>query len=105
MLSIKDYRKIVETIGIIMDNAIEAVSSKNSDYVYLYLDEDDDTYTIKCINTFTNPINLDSISNQGSTGKKNHAGVGIYYIKNRTKFTLKNRIINNKFCAEVIVRK
>lgn len=105
ILNIKDYRKLVESIGIIVDNALEAMSHNSEDYVYIYLNEDKNNYIIKCINTFNNTINVDDLMNIGCTTKKKHSGMGLYYIKNKTCFDYKTTIVNNKFCSELIVKK
>lgn len=104
-LSIKEYRKLVESFGIIIDNALEAVTSNKDDYIYLYFNESSDSYTIKCINPFSSIIEVDEIMNMGVSTKNGHSGIGINYIKCKTKFDFNIKIINNKFLSELHIKK
>lgn len=104
-LNIRDYRLLVESLGILIDNSLEAISANDNDYIYVYLNESTDSYMIRCVNTFSNKIDLDKIMNIGNSSKKGHKGMGLYYIKNRTKFNYHSKIINSKFYSELIVKK
>lgn len=104
-LSIRDYRKLVECFGIIIDNALEAISSNSDDYIYLYLNETQDSYIIKCINTFKDNINIDLLMNYGESSKKEHSGIGMNFIKFKSKFDYSSKIVNNKFCSELKIKK
>ena len=105
LLNIKQYRQLTESLGIILDNAIEAITNSSEKYIYLYLNESDDIYTIKCVNSFDSFIKVDTLLNHGSTSKNNHNGLGLYYIKNKTCIDVKTRIINNRFYSELILKK
>lgn len=105
VLSIKEYRKLIVSLGIIIDNSLEAISSYSEDFIYMYLYETTDLYIIRCVNPFKSDIDIDSLTKEGSTSKKGHTGLGLYYIKNKTKFDYKCRIINNKFYSELRIEK
>ena len=106
VLSLKRFIKMIESIGIIVDNAYESAQGKISNFVYIYFSEDDNKYNFKCFNNFTSDIiDIDTVCEKGNSTKDGHQGIGLYYIKNKTDFKLKNFISENMFVSELIVKK
>lgn len=106
VLSLKRFVKMVESIGIIVDNAYESATSKPKNYVYIYFSEDDTSYSFKCFNSLNNDIiDIDSIGEKGQSSKDGHQGIGMYYIKNKTDFKLTNCITDNMFVSELLIKK
>lgn len=105
ILSIRVYRTLVESIGIIIDNALEAIDNCDDKYLYMSLLEDDENYNIKCVNPFNNEIDIENIQDKGKTSKKDHSGIGLYYIKNKTQFSLKTLVRNNVYIINLKIKK
>ena len=106
IMSLKRFVKMIESIGIIVDNAYESATSKPKNYVYIYFSEDDISYSFKCFNSLSNEIiDVDLVGEKGQSNKDGHQGIGMYYIKNKTDFKLNNFIVDNMFVSELIVKK
>lgn len=106
VLSLKRFIKMVESIGIIVDNAYENVCNGKTNYVYIYLSEDNNKYTFKCVNKICSDyIDIDSFGEKGKSTKNGHEGIGLYYIKSKTDFKLKNCIQGNKYISQLNIKK
>lgn len=106
VLNLKRFVKMIESIGIIIDNAYENTNLKKMNYVYIYFSESDNKYTFKCINNINNDyIDIDSFAEKGASTKEGHEGIGHYYIKNKTDFKFTNKIHNNMFISTLVVKK
>lgn len=105
VLSVRKYLKLIEGIGIIIDNAFEYTNKLSNSFVYIYLGEDEDYYVIKCINTFKDSINLDEYTQKDKSTKENHSGIGLHYIKTKTNIDIKLRIINDTFVSTMKIKK
>ena len=106
VLSLKRFTKMVESIGIIVDNAYENVCNGKTNYVYIYLSEDNNKYTFKCVNNICSDyIDIDSFGEKGKSTKNGHEGIGLYYIKNKTDFKFKNCIQGNKYISQLNIKK
>ena len=104
VLSIKNYCKLVESFGILFDNAIEELCGENS-YIYVYLDETNSKYIVKVCNKIDKKIDVSNLFEKGITTKNGHNGLGLYYINTKTEFNIKIRINNNMFETILIVNK
>lgn len=106
MITLRNYLKFIESIGILVDNAIEEASLCEKPYVYLLLQEEDFGYKILVVNNISKAkFDLDNLLIKGNTKKKDHEGIGLSYIKNKTPFKLRININNDMFWVELIVKK
>lgn len=85
-----DYLKLCEAIGIVMDNAIEAVMDLEEKIVYVDID-DTDGFHMKVINKFSNAVDIDRMLINNYSTKKRSSGLGLNYL-----YGLKNKGINTK---------
>ncbi len=85
-----DYLKLCEAIGIVMDNAIEAVVDLEEKIVYVDID-DTDGFHMKVINKFSNAVDIDRMFINNYSTKKRSSGLGLNYL-----YGLKSKGINTK---------
>ena len=104
-LTPKKVVKLVECFGIMLDNAIEASGETSTPLIYIYLNEDDNSYDIKCINNFNNFVNLDSFGVENKTSKTNHMGVGVKYMFNKSGLDVSAKIRNDVFSCNIKIKK
>ena len=104
-LTPKKVVKLVECFGIMLDNAIEASGETSTPLIYIYLNEDDNSYDIKCINNFNNFVNLDSFGVDNKTSKTNHMGVGVKYMFNKSGLDVSAKIRNDVFSCNIKIKK
>lgn len=104
-LSVKDYYKFIECVGILIDNAIENSDGEKDDFVYIYLGENDKNYELKVINKIRTHITVDNLFNKGVTSKKDHMGLGLYYIEKKTKFDVKIKVDSSLFTVNLLIKK
>lgn len=99
----KDYIDICDSIGILIDNAIEAAETSKTKNILIDIFDKDNTLNIKVINCFNNAINADDIGKKNYSTKKRKSGIGLYYLKklNNKNIKIKNSIINNLFFVTI----
>lgn len=85
-----DYLKLCEAIGIVMDNAIEAVMDLQEKIVYVDIDTDNG-FHMKVINKFSNALDIDRMFINNYSTKKRSSGLGLNYL-----YGLKSKGINTK---------
>lgn len=106
VLSLKNYLKLIESIGILIDNAIDEASSCLDSYVYIFMQEDDYGYKINVVNKLSkNMFDMDNSCVKGNSKKKNHEGIGLSYIRNKTPFKLQVNINNDMFYTNLSIKK
>lgn len=99
----KDYIDICDSIGILIDNAIEAAETSKTKNILIDIFDKDNTLNIKVINCFNNALNADDIGKKNYSTKKRKSGIGLYYLKklNNKNIKIKNSIINNLFLVTI----
>lgn len=99
----KDYIDICDSIGILLDNAIEAAETSKTKNILIDIFDKDNTLNIKVINCFNNALNADDIGKKNYSTKKRKSGIGLYYLKklNNKNIKIKNSIINNLFFVTI----
>ena len=105
-ISIKKICKLVQCMGIVFDNAIEASNSIEDGYVYLrfYKEKTSGYYVVECHNNFCNHIEIDNYSNPITSKKENHHGIGVSYLFKQKDVMVKSNIINNNFVVKMYVK-
>lgn len=98
------YLKVCETIGIVLDNAIE--SSKETKDKIIYVDIIfDNNLTIKVVNSFNNKIDVDDLYKLDYSTKNRNSGLGLSYIESLKPYGIKTevKIVNSLFIMKIIV--
>lgn len=101
----KVYNNLCTAIGILFDNAIEAVEKLDEKIISIEFNEDDNNIYIIIKNSFSNLIDIDEIGNKKYTTKDSGHGIGINYVKKLKTLKYKAEIINNMFCSKLIIEK
>ena len=100
-----DFVDLCDTIGILIDNAIEA--SKDLNKIFL-LDVNDinNNIEITITNSFINKIDTTEIGNKNYSTKNKKSGLGLNYIKriNNERIKVKLSIINDLFITKIIYK-
>lgn len=99
----KDLLELNEMLGILIDNAIEAVSNSKNKLVYIDINSNNSITNIKIINSINNIIDVNSLYKKGYSTKKIKSGIGLNYIskiKNKN-IKLSTQIVNNLFISSI----
>lgn len=105
MLSPKNYNKFCTSIGILFDNALDAVKSCKEKIIEInFLEDEEYIYYIQK-NSFNNIIDLERTGTKEYTTKKSGHGIGLNYVKNLKNIETKNEVINNMFITKLKVKK
>ena len=99
----KDYFDLGETLGILLDNAIDACSNLKIKIMDVYINENKTSVDITIKNKFSNKIDLNKISKKNYSTKEYKSGIGLNYIKNlkNPNINVKYNIINDLFITKV----
>lgn len=105
MLSPKNYNKFCTSIGILFDNALDAVKSCKEKIIEInFLEDEEYIYYIQK-NSFNNVIDLERTGTKEYTTKKSGNGIGLNYVKNLKNIETKNELINNMFITKLKIKK
>lgn len=105
VLTPKKYNILCETLGVCLDNAINAALKSKEKILQIVLLENSDNIFIKLINTFKNELEVDQIGNLNYSTQGSERGIGLYSLFIRKDVKIKTSIINNLFENQIIVRK
>ncbi len=101
----KEFNSISESIGICLDNAIEASLETDNPTVVLNLYEDKEYIYIKTGNNFRNNIDIDNIGNKYYSTKNRNSGLGLFSIRQNKIIKEKINIINDFYYIELKIKK
>ncbi len=104
-LTARSYNLLCESLGVILDNALEAASQSLDKIIAINMSETENLYKIKIVNTFNDLLDLDELGKLNYTQKKTGHGIGLFSIMGRKKIKIKNTIINNHFHSEITIEK
>jgi hypothetical protein len=104
-LSPKKFNSITESIGIALDNAIEASIETKEPVIMMNLYEDDETIFIKIGNNFSNAIDIDELGSKYYSTKNRGSGLGLFSIMSNKQVKEKISIINNFYYIELQIKK
>ena len=105
ILGSKNYNIFCESLGVILDNALQACTCSQEKYFLLCFSENDNEIVVTMINSFSGSLDIDKIGIINYTSKKNGHGLGLYYLFNKKNISYSVRIQNNKFFNVVKVKK
>lgn len=104
-LSPKAFNSISESIGIALDNAIEASKETNNPIITMDLKESKEDIYIKIGNNFCNRIDLDQLGTKYYSTKNRGSGLGLFSIMRNNLVKEKINIINDFYYIELQIKK
>ena len=103
-----NYIILCKSIGILLDNAIEAAGKTTEKYIGIDIYENNNSYTISIENSVQDFININKIYNKNYSTKGASRGFGLYILKNliahSNDITLSQTINNNIFKSDLIIK-
>lgn len=104
-LSPKAFNSISESIGIALDNAIEASNETDNPIITMDLKESKEDIFIKIGNNFCNRIDLDQLGTKYYSTKNRGSGLGLFSIMRNNLVKEKINIINDFYYIELQIKK
>ena len=98
-----DYIDLCDTVGILVDNAVEASSNTKKRLVDIVIKEDSKKLSIVIKNIFNNSIDLNKIGKKNYSTKQIKSGIGLFYLNHlkNENIRVNYKIINNIFITEI----
>ena len=104
LMTSKNYNLLSETIGILLDNALEAVENCNNKIVVIDMEKTDDNIFFEIKNSFDTQLDFEDLGSAKYTTKKNGHGIGMNYLLENKNVELKSSIVNNLFQVKAIIK-
>lgn len=104
ILKTKKYSIFCESVGLLFDNALEAVENCEEKIIHISITIDDNKIYFIIKNNFENLLDLENIGNLKYTTKTKGHGIGINYLLNNKNVCIKNSILNNLFVVELSMK-
>lgn len=104
-MNAKEFNNISESIGICLDNAVEASLETTNPIVTLDLYEDNEYVYIKTGNNFSNTIDIDELGDKYYSTKNRGSGLGLFSLKQNKFIQEKISIINDFYYIELKIKK
>ena len=104
-LSAKAFHSLSESLGIVLDNAIEASEETKSPIIVMDLYEDKEFTYIKVGNNFCNEIDFDKLGEKYYSTKNRGSGLGLFSIMRNSLVKEKISIINDFYYIELQIKK
>lgn len=104
-LSPKAFNSISESIGIALDNAIEASCETDNPIIMMDLKESKEDIFIKIGNNFCNHIDIDKLGTKYYSTKNRDSGLGLFSIMQNHLVKEKINIINDFYYIELQIKK
>lgn len=105
ILNPKKYNHLCTSIGILFDNALEAVKDIKNKIIEINFFEDEQNLYIILKNSFSNVIDLENIGKKNYSTKEKGHGIGLNYLLKLKTIVIKNEIINDMFISKLIIKK
>lgn len=104
-MNAKEFNNVSESIGICLDNAVEASLETTNPIVTLDLYEDKEYVYIKTGNNFSNTIDIDELGDKYYSTKNRGSGLGLFSLKQNKFIQEKISIINDFYYIELKIKK
>lgn len=104
-LSPKAFHSISESIGIALDNAIEASNETDNPIITMDLKESKEEIFIKIGNNYSNSIDIDQLGTKFYSTKNRGSGLGLFSIMHNNLVKEKINIVNNFYYIELQIKK
>lgn len=101
-----DYLDLSTSLGILVDNAIEASERVKSKIMLINITEEKNTIIIEILNKFNNNIDTSKIGKKNYSTKEYKSGLGLNFINKMYKSNIKVtfKIINNLFVTTLVYK-
>lgn len=98
-----DYIDLSNTLGILLDNAIEAVKKLKTKILEVNITEYENFMKIRIINKFKNKININKLGKKNYSTKEIKSGIGLNYLRkiNNPNIKINFKVINDLFISEI----
>lgn len=101
----REFNSISESIGICLDNALEASEETIDPVIVMDLYEDKKNIFVKIGNNFINSIDIEEIGSKYYSTKNRGSGIGLFSIIQNKKIKEKISIINDIYYIELKIKK
>lgn len=105
ILNPKKYNHLCTSVGILFDNALQAVKNDSNKIIEINFLEDNENIYVILKNSFSNFIDLEEVGKRNFTTKTKGHGIGVNYVSRLKTLEMKNEIINNMFVSKLIIKK
>ncbi len=105
VLTPRDYNLFCEALGVTLDNALDALKESKEKILLLEFKEDENSLSLKIVNTFTGEIDIEKLGTKNYTSKKKGNGIGLFSILNNKRIKLITSIKSNKYSSIIMVNK
>ena len=105
LLNPKEYNNLCTSIGILFDNALDAVRDMSKKIIYIEFEESKKNISVIIKNTFSNTIDLEEIGKKNYTTKINGHGIGLKYLYKLKTLNFTTKIIDNMFVSKIVIKK
>ena len=105
VLSPRNYNKLCEVLGVLLDNAIQASIDSKSKILYISSEENDKNLEINIKNSFSSQIDMEKLGNVNYTTKGQNHGIGLFSIFKNKDVKTNIKINNDIFESIVLVKK
>ncbi len=107
-ISFELNKDICTIVGVLIDNAIEAVEVLEKKIIGLYFYKKNNTFILSVSNTFLGPLNLDKLDNIGFSSKGKGRGYGLYLVKSiidkNKQINIKREVIKDIFKQKIEIK-
>jgi two-component system, LytTR family, sensor histidine kinase AgrC len=107
-LNHKEYALLCKTVGITLDNAIEAADNSKEKMLNIDIYKENENIIIMIDNSFSKQVDIRKIGTKNYSTKGKGRGLGLYIIKNLLKTSnnliLEQKIENQIFNSKIIVK-
>ena len=104
LLSPRKYNILIEKIGIILDNAIEACKLCDEKIINILVYQNENFVIVEVTNKFSANIDLDKLGNLNYSSKGKRRGLGLFSLFRVSGVDVKISIINNLFNVKLAIK-
>ncbi len=97
MLGIIKFSKLIECIGISLDNVLESLENTKNPYINIVFKEDTEKIVICICNNFSHNLDIDLLGKKDYSNKRKPSGIGLFSISKFKDINHELSIVNNEF--------
>lgn len=105
VLKAKNFNLLCETLGVLVDNALEASNASEKKLIYINFSETIDNVYISISNTFNKNLDIDNLGSVDYTTKGKNRGIGLFSLFIKKDINISTKIINDWFHCNISVKK
>lgn len=104
-ISPRNYNLLCETIGVTLDNAIDASINSKKKILYISFEEKSSSLIVKIINSYSGSIDIDELGNLNYTSKSSGHGLGLWSLFHKRGISVQNTLKDNLFISTITILK